>query len=236
MWKLYDDLYIGIPSNIRIDRCVVGETWTVVRAGETVGIARTMEPPEDPADFAASFNGRFLRDVAGHLYWKTLAHASVGVAAMNAWYNTKERILGLEGDCAPESLPGRTAYVGPGTGADRFPLPMTPDVDPDTYGALKDYDNVVIAGEALITRALPGLFDQIGPDGHVVLEGKSLPASALFFAFGMPVRELRGHYCADPDAAETAAAENREMPEAGFSPFCIRPLELARFQAWRSAK
>jgi uncharacterized protein (DUF4213/DUF364 family) len=224
MWKLYDDLYIGIPSGIRITGCDVGKHWTTVRIDGNVGIARTLEQPKDPLGFAAGFVGRYLRDVAGHLYWDDLPFASVGVAAMNAWYNTADRVEGLEGARMPENLTGTTAYVGHYDCGDVFSLPMRHDFECKEYQRLADFDNVVIASEALITRALPKLLDIIGEDGNAVLEGYSLPSTALFFAFGMPVRELRGYYPKVISAAEACALLDTDDSVAGMSKFCIRPI------------
>lgn len=153
MWKLYDELYIGIPSGIRIDKVEIDAELTRVYANGNVGVAKTMELPENAEELAAGFKGRFLRETTGHLYWPTEAHASVGVAAMNAWYNTPERIAALS-------------------------------VSPSDTGNAR-----VISSDALISRELPKLLE--GAEG-VVLEGDSLPCTPLFFAFGSPVREVRG--------------------------------------------
>jgi uncharacterized protein (DUF4213/DUF364 family) len=226
MQKLYDDLYIGIPSGITVDSCSIGDIWTAVRANGNIGIARTLERPADAADFAARCAGRYLRDTGNHMQWHTPAEASVGVAALNAWYNTAERVKGLDGIGTRRALPGKIAYVGDFpegscAGSDVFPMPGGPGFDAGPYEALAAYDNVVIASEALITRALPGLLDIVGEDGNVVLEGYSLPASALFFAFDMPIRELRGFYPRFAGTVDACARRNIADPAPGMLPFCI---------------
>ncbi|MDR1573732.1 MAG: DUF4213 domain-containing protein [Clostridiales Family XIII bacterium] len=224
--KLYDDLYIGIPSGIRITGCAVGKYWTTVRIDGNIGLARTLEMPVDAAEFAARFVGKFLRDVAGHLTWENAARASVGVAAMNAWYNTADRIEGLEGTRIPERPSGGTAYVG-NQDTNEFPLPMSPDFDAEKYKGLANYDNAVIASEALITGALPKLLELAG-SANVLLTGYSLPATALFFSFGMPVTELRGFYPRFIDTVEACARKDIPDPAAGMTPFCVRPMKLKK--------
>lgn len=236
MWKLYDDLYIGIPSGILITGCVIGEKWTTVRAGDNIGIARTMELPKDPASFASQYVGKPLRDTGCHMKWDTLAGASVGVAALNAWYNTSERADGLEGSREPAALSGSVAYVGDYTGGDVFPLPLEADFETAKYAKLAEYDNVVIASEALITRSLPKLFDIIGESGKVVLEGYSLPATALFFAFDMPVREIRGYYTRFVETIEACAVKNIADPTPGMLPFCIKPMKVEKVHESESAR
>jgi hypothetical protein len=236
MWKLYDDLCIGIPSGITIDSVTIGKRWTTVRANRHIGIARTLAVPEDPAGFALRFAGKYLRDTGCHLRWDTPIAASVGVAALNAWYNTAERVAGLEGIREAEPLADKTAYVGGREGADAYPLPDGPDFDAAAYAGLAGYDHVVIASEALITRALPGLFDLVGESGNVILDGYSLPASALFFAFGMPVRELRGFYPRFVDTIEVSALKDIADPAPGALPFCIRPVRPTKIHETKEAK
>jgi len=229
MWKLYDDLYIGIPSGIVIEGCFVGEKWTTVRANGNIGIARTFEMPENPEKFAAGYMGAYLRDSAGYLKWDSLARAGVGVAALNAWYNTAERAAGLEGDKPAAELAGKVAHVGDYAGENVFPLPMSGAFDESAYAALKSYDTVVISADALVTRALPKLLDIVGETGNAVLEGYSLPCTALFFAFGMPVREIRGYYTRYADTIESCAMKGKPpAPSPGMLPFCVRPLKVKK--------
>ncbi len=228
MWKLYDELYIGIPSGILITGCVVGEKWTTVRINGNIGIARTLGVPENAFGFAVQFVNQPLRDTACHLRWDSPARASVGVAALNAWYNTADRAMGLNGLRSPSELVGKTAYVGDYSCGDVYAVPESPDFDRSGYMALAEYDNVVIAGEALITRALPGLLEIIGEDGKAVLEGPSLPLSALFFSFGSPVREIRGIYSQFADTVEGYAIKNVSDLAPGVLPFSVVPSKVEK--------
>ena len=222
MWKLYDDLYIGIPSGVRITGCIVGEKWTVVQANGNTGIARTLERPADPKKFAASFIGAYLRDTGNHMKWDTLAAAGVGVAALNAWYNTYERVSGLNGIATLSAdLPRSGVHVGDCADEDALPLPMRADFDEGAYARLKGAD-VIINADALTTKALPKLLDIVGENGNVMLEGYSLPATALFFAFGMPVRALCGHYARFHDKLWSCALRGDVDPAPGVLDFCIR--------------
>ena len=228
MWKLYDDLYIGIPSGLRITGCIVGEKWTTVRANGNVGIARTLEQPEDPEKFAMSYIGAYLRDTGNYMKWDTLAKAGIGVAALNAWYNTAERVAGLNG-MEPHVAKGSVesvVYVGDYTGETVLPLPMSEDFDYEAYACLKGA-SVVISADALTTKALPKLLDIVGREGSVRIEGYSLPATALFFSFGMPVRALCGHYQKCPETVDACALKGVADPSAGVSNFCIHAERFA---------
>ncbi len=228
MWKLYDDLYIGIPSGILITGCAVGEKWTTVRIDGNIGIARTMGYTENAGKTASQFLNQPLRDVACHMRWDSPVRSSIGVAALNAWYNTADRVKGLNSCNAPTELSGKTAYVGDFSCGNVYPVPDSPDFDESLYTELAEYDNVVIASEALITRALPGLLKMIGEDGNVILEGPSLPVTALFFSFGMPIREIRGVYSRFSDTVEGYAINNISDLTPGVLPFCVRPPRIEK--------
>jgi hypothetical protein len=66
MWKLYDDLYIGIPSGITITGVTIGRFWTTVRANGNIGIARTLAPPDDPAGVRPPDDTQKLTDPEFH--------------------------------------------------------------------------------------------------------------------------------------------------------------------------
>jgi uncharacterized protein (DUF4213/DUF364 family) len=212
MFKLYDDLYIGIPSGIKISNCVIGEKWTAVWANDNVGVARTPKMPENPKELAGQFIGAYLRDTGNHMRWDGPMRASIGVAALNAWYNTAERVKGLDGNAEAEALRGNVVYVGDYPGA--LPLPTIPDFDEDAYETLGKADTAVISADVLMTRSLPKLLDIAGENGNVILDGLSLPCTALFFAFKMPVRELRGRYL--------RSLEDIAAPLADAVAFCVK--------------
>ena len=191
MWNLYDDLYIGIPSGIRIDSCIIGKDWTAVRANGNIGVAKTLELPGDPEKLAASFTGAYLRETASHLKWNNLTLAGVGVAAMNAWYNTA----------------GRAEALGD---------------SPDSPAPDDSRDMAVLASEALITRALPMFLDIDCENCSVIIEGYSLPCSALFFSFDLPVREIHGFYTRQPDSMEAYEAKDIDRIISGALPFTVR--------------
>ena len=233
MWNLYDNLYIGIPSGIRIEKCIIGKDWTAVLANNNIGVARTPELPGDPEGFAASFSGAYLRDTANHMKWDNPVLAGVGVAAMNAWYNTAERAEALgggPGSIASGQIGGRTAFVGDYAGENVFPLPIGPVFDATGYESLSKFDKVVIAGETLISRALPGLLDIVGENGNVLLEGYSLPCSALFFSFGLPVKEINGFYVQQNDGIKAYTVDDVDRLASGAIPFAVRAAQVEKIR------
>lgn len=246
MMKLLDDLYIGIPSNIRIDNCVIGKKWVTVRANGNVGIAKMIGEPEHEG---SEFGGKWLRDVAGHLYWHDLTEAAVGAAALNAWYNSPGHIAQINGwyntdthkkfyetlkyDDYAYCEGKRTAVVGDcpffeltGRSADRFELPIGEKIDEEKYKALAGYDVVVLSADAITARSVCALLAVIGESGYVVIDGVSAPASPCFFAFDMPVKRVNGFFERFDYTMEDAARLDLESITPGVYSFSLEPIAV----------
>lgn len=201
MWNFYDKLCTGIPSGIRIEDCVVGEQWTTVRANGNVGVARTMGADKaDCAGLGRAMVGTYLRDAANHMKWNSLIRASIGVAAMNAFYNRAD--IPESGQPAFGGIDGKkTAVIGdlPNVEielmgcASLAVLPLPGCDKPDTqYEEAMKSDVVLISGDTLIDQTLPMLLGMAGKNTEVILFGESVPAAPILFAFENPVQRLVG--------------------------------------------
>ena len=235
MWSFYDELYIGIPSGIRVEGCVVGRLWTTVRANGNIGVARTLgDTSGDLAALGQSMIGLHLRDVANVLRWDSLLRASVGVAAMNAFYNTAERAKALS---APPAFEGgldgkRVAVIGELPRLEErlrekcaltaLPLPGGAELG-EEYGAALKSDFVFISGDALTDRTLPALLAGVGERTKVSLTGVSVPAAPVLFAFGNPLRNLSGVYARCDTTVEAAARQDLPDLSPGTLPFSVDP-------------
>lgn len=240
MWNLYDELYIAIPSGILVEGCVVGELWTTVRANGNIGVARTLGGISgDPAALAQSMIGQPLREVANWMKWDDLTRASIGVAAMNAFYNTQDRIQALgSSDCAGccwegkavsiiGELPNLAAALKDCCALKELPLPENEHLGTAYEAAMAD-DYVFISGDALTNRTLPALLALAGKDTCVTLAGVSVPAAPVLFAFGNPIHDLSGVYANFDTTVEAAAKLNLKDLAPGTLPFRIDPIKPRR--------
>lgn len=243
MWSFYDELYIGIPSGIRVEGCVVGRLWTTVRANGNIGVARTLgDTNGDLAALGQSMIGLHLRDAANVLRWDSLLRASIGVAAMNAFYNTAERAEALSAPPAFEgALDGkRVAVIGElpkleaslkGTCAlTALPLPGRAALG-DEYAAALKSDFVFISGDALTDRTLPALLAGAGENTRVSLTGVSVPAAPVLFAFSNPVHNLSGVYARFDTTVEAAARQDLPDLGPGTLPFSVNPVTPAKLRS-----
>ncbi len=94
-WHLYERLVDALPAGITVTRALVNR-WTVVGTDDgTMGVAMTCRGgPRLPEPVIV---GAELREVAALVTSWDLRLASLGVAALNAWYAQPARLEGLAG-------------------------------------------------------------------------------------------------------------------------------------------
>lgn len=91
MWKLYDELIENIPGDICAKDVRIGSSWGYVSDEENCGIG-VMYPIESRMPrYKNDWTGRPLRDIACCAKSWNFIEASIGVAAINCYYNSRER-------------------------------------------------------------------------------------------------------------------------------------------------
>jgi len=90
MWELYDRLITGIPEELHVKRAVAGSFWTAVESELGVGVAGTAKSMTRPPLARFTLEGAPLRQVAALSKSWNFVEASIGVAALNAYYNSPE--------------------------------------------------------------------------------------------------------------------------------------------------
>lgn len=227
MWQLYDDLIDGIPAGIIVEDFVVGSAWTLVKADGSTGVALTVKGRVQDKLYNGPIIGDSLRAVAASMKSWNYTEASLGMAAINCYYNAPEKIRnlggfdGLDGDLqgnrdkdaftrlAQEAMGKKVAVIG------RFPhlevqlepicqlsvLERNPDLSdyPDSASEylLPEQDMVFITGMTLTNKTLPRLLQITRPGARVVMVGPSVPMTPLLFPYG--VTDLSGFSVTDQE-------------------------------------
>jgi uncharacterized protein (DUF4213/DUF364 family) len=94
MWELYDRLIAAIPSDLSADLVLEGCSWTMVRSADSCGLAAAAGAGTGAArTLPAHCDGMPLRELAEAVKSSNYAEASLGLAAINAWWNSPEREL-----------------------------------------------------------------------------------------------------------------------------------------------
>lgn len=92
MWEIYDALINGIPEDMITDELICGSSSSYVRSGDGAGIASSgftsfnYNNTRAPI-FSKNLIGAPLREVASCIKSWNFTEASIGLAAINAYYN-----------------------------------------------------------------------------------------------------------------------------------------------------
>lgn len=203
-FALYDALIRGIDTDDRISNTHKGECWTAVETANRFGMAMTTPVDTAPRMFSENYNGIPLRDLAAASKSWNLTEAGFGMAAINAYYNTPERLDALgayepfENYCT-DGLDLRGKYIGvvghlnmPRSVYDqaasvrileRNPRPGDyPDSACDWL--IPQCDVVIITASTLVNKTLPHLLD-LSRNAYTILAGPSCPMCPELLQFGI---------------------------------------------------
>ncbi|MDR3310240.1 MAG: DUF364 domain-containing protein [Oscillospiraceae bacterium] len=95
MWTIYDSLIDGIDGSATADDIILGANYSYVRSGNGTGISGAMDDTSRGAMIPRKYIGMPLRELAVCVKSWNFTEASLGLAAINSWYNEKERLGAL---------------------------------------------------------------------------------------------------------------------------------------------
>jgi uncharacterized protein len=231
-WQIYDALINGIPEKLVVDElfCGVSKAW--VRCGEGFGFSLVLAGETRPVTTICKKPGMKLRDLAACVKSWNYVEASIGQAAINAYYNAsgvaaRNGIHLSEGRFAEDRVNDpfivyqnaiRHKKV---TIIERFHyldqlfrpvcqlsvLALQPVDGEYSYAAaeylLPESDYVFISGSALIDKSLPR-FLKLAQQAYVVIVGPTTPLAPQLSQFG--VRDLSGFVIQDGEKARRICA------------------------------
>ncbi|SHN88561.1 Rossmann-like domain-containing protein [Desulfitobacterium chlororespirans] len=224
MWELYDELIEAVDPDLRIEDCLVGVSWIMVRSRAT-GLAMVMASEAGSVRGSGSLVGKRVRELAEYIKsWNTL-EAGIGLAAINSVLNTGElveRYSGLGTDThagesvfvalRPQLRGKKVAVIGHFPGLEQLKewprltilerSPQEGDLpDPACEYVLPEQDYVFITSTTLINKTLPRLLE-LSRQAKVIMVGPSTPLYPGLFARGIelwPVpcwrMKTSGHMC-----------------------------------------
>lgn len=89
-WKLYDDLIEGVPEEVLVKDLSLGLSWSFVEAESGMGVSYTCRGGAR-GGVRDDLRGKPLKEVAALAKSWRFEEATLGIAALNAWYAQKER-------------------------------------------------------------------------------------------------------------------------------------------------
>lgn len=247
-WSLYDELLADIPRASVVKGCLIGRGWTLVES-EGVGMAMTYRDGSHATKLKRPIAGSSLLELAGYAKSWHLTEASIGMAAINAYYNAPERVSALLGRSLVESgkadifetmqseVAGKkVAVIGHFPHMEELARACTLSVferNPQP-GDLPDFaeeyvlpeqDYVFITGVTLTNKTLPRLLE-LTRNACVVLTGPTVPITPILFDRGVDV--IASTVVLDRDQVWGAAAEGgvHEVWDSGAVTLEIRASDL----------
>lgn len=95
-FELYNTLIEGIQSGAIVTGTLMGQCWTAVETDTAFGMAMTTPVDTAPRMLAGSYLGMPLKQLAQAAKSWNLMEAGFGMAAINAYYNTPQRLEQLK--------------------------------------------------------------------------------------------------------------------------------------------
>lgn len=228
MWALYDALIENIPSDWMADEFFCGANSAVVRSGENVGLCHVLELNTRPPILSNKRLGMPLRELAACVKSWNFAEASLGQAAINAYYNavpvaTQNGVPVVQARYAEDrkndpfisyqqAIRGKkVAVIGHFHLLEELFAPVcelyimedepTEDGDYPCHAAeylLPQCDYVFVSCAAITDKSLPR-FLAYCPEAYVVVVGPSTPMAPVLFDFG--INDLAGFVIKDGNLA-----------------------------------
>ena len=93
-WDLYDQMIAGIPEGVLVRDYCLGLNWSYVEADCGIGVAFTVRGG-GKRTYKMDLRGMELRQVAELSKSWCFQEATLGIAALNAWYSRRELLAPL---------------------------------------------------------------------------------------------------------------------------------------------
>lgn len=88
-WTLYDQMIEGVPDQVLVRDYALGLGWSYVEADSAMGVAYTCRGGATRPTDERDFRGLPLREMAALAKSWRFEEATLGVAALNAWYGQR---------------------------------------------------------------------------------------------------------------------------------------------------
>ena len=203
-FELYDALLAGISSDAVVTDTLAGECWTAVETGSHFGMAMTTPVDTAPRMLSGNYTGMQLRELAGAAKSWNLTEAGFGMAAVNAFYNSPQRLEALGAyepfdNYCTDGLDLRGKHIGV---VGHLNMPQSvyeqaaslrilernprPGDYPDSAcdWLIPQCDVVIMTASTLVNKTLPHLLD-LSKHAYTILAGPSCPMCPELLNFGI---------------------------------------------------
>ncbi len=230
-WSLYQDLIGGIPEGVGVKDVTLGMYCILVEAESGFGMSMVVRGGSGPYRLDGAGASMDLRGLACLSTSWNFLEASVGVAALNAWYSTPEHasaagmIVEEKGtndgfDLYQDICTGKRVVV-----VGHFPLierladyceltvlernPLPGDMpDPGCEYVVPGCDFLFSTGITLTNKTMPRLLE-LSREASTILVGPSVVPSPILYDYGVDC--MGGSVILDPERARRAITSGLEQ-------------------------
>ena len=246
-WRFYNQLIEGIPEGIRVTDYCLGLSWGYVDAECGMGISYvftgggTPRFRDDPRDYE-------LKELAQLSKSWNFSEASLGVAAINAWYSQKDKVLAMGGQFDEERggdedrgnafhaleerytgkkvtivghFPsvGKTSKICDLTVLERNCTSPIDTPDPACEYVIPSQDFVLMTGTTIINKTAPRLLT-LAKDAITAMVGPSTISSDFLYEWGLDI--MAGSVVVDPENAKFAIkGGSKDVFRAGIKKYYL---------------
>ena len=203
-FELYDALIDGITCQDTITKTLAGQCWTAVETASRFGMAMTTPVDTAPRMLGSEYTGLALKELAQAAKSWNLTEAGFGMAAINAFYNTPERLVALNAyepfdNYCTDGVDLRGKHIGV-VGHLNMPqsvyeqaasvriLERNPQQGdyPDSAcdWLIPQCDVVIMTASTLVNKTLPHLLE-LSKNAYTILAGPSCPMCPGLLDFGI---------------------------------------------------
>lgn len=207
-WKVYDELIENIEDDYNVEYCFISPHWVGVKSQMGLGLAMRMTESPIITSLTGKIKGMKLKDLAAYAKSWDFHEASIGMAAINSYYNGKknnslkninESTSNLNiFDLIKEQVNGKKVTI-----VGHFPnieklreicqltiLERRPDLSrfdlPDTACefVLPEQDYLFTTAVTLINKTLPRLLE-LSQNAKIFLVGPTTPLTDIMLNYGI---------------------------------------------------
>ena len=203
-FELYDTILDGIDTDAIVSNTLMGQCWTAVETAGRFGMAMTTPVDTAPRMLDVPYEGISLKELASAAKSWNLTEAGFGMAAVNAYYNTPERLAQLRAyepfdNYCTDGLDLRGKRIGvighlnmPASVREQAKEVLILERDPrpgDYPDSACDWiipqcDVVIMTASTLVNKTLPHLLD-LSQNAYTILAGPSAPLCPQLLELGI---------------------------------------------------
>lgn len=227
-WKIYDELIENIEGDYKVESAFVSPHWVGVKSEAGLGLAMNMNVSSAYSALTCKMKNMKLKDLAVYSKSWDFYEASLGMAAINSYYNGKNNInidncdnLSIF-DMIEDKVKGKkVTVIGHFPNIERLReicdlsiLERKPDLShydlPDTACEfiLPEQDFLFTTAVTLINKTLPRLLE-LSKQAEIYIVGPTTPLTSIMFKYGITC--LSGSIVKDEESAKDLFLEGASL-------------------------